>query len=278
MVFANLSQADKEAFFSLLDEYFATRGGVAAVAAAKGPVGQAAFNRLSSSDGLLKSNVGAHLLGGRTSPSASTNEPAQVKRDNTGTSAHGTPTQGDSSIDTTRPSFSALRGAFATAQNSSAFQTIGGSFKSPAAGGKSPSRVPPPVAPRANVSAAQSTPPPPAPIPIPTGPLDDDRPPPVVPRRMAPAIPHVPSGLVSGKPPPAPTPPEPEPEEQPAPEESDETWVEALYDYTSDDKNDLQFVAGERIRLIEHTSDDWWTGEKSGKQGLLPASYVKVIG
>ncbi|KZT12665.1 SH3-domain-containing protein [Laetiporus sulphureus 93-53] len=75
-------------------------------------------------------------------------------------------------------------------------------------------------------------------------------------------------------PPPPPPPPPPvrsrqqEPEGEPA---------EALYDYSSEDPGDLEITAGQRLVIIERTSDDWWTGEMDGRRGLVPAAYVKVL-
>ncbi|KAH9938694.1 SH3 domain-containing protein [Fomitopsis serialis] len=69
-------------------------------------------------------------------------------------------------------------------------------------------------------------------------------------------------------PPPRPRVPEPEPEGE---------WAEALYDYTSDDPGDLPLEEGDRVLIVEKTSDDWWTGEMDGRRGLVPAAYVKVL-
>ncbi|KXN81625.1 LAS seventeen-binding protein 1 [Leucoagaricus sp. SymC.cos] len=71
--------------------------------------------------------------------------------------------------------------------------------------------------------------------------------------------------------PPPPGQPEPEPEEEQG------EWVEALYDFETSESGDLELKEGQRILLIERTSDDWWTGELNGKTGLFPASYVKLL-
>ncbi|KAI0723555.1 SH3 domain-containing protein [Earliella scabrosa] len=54
-------------------------------------------------------------------------------------------------------------------------------------------------------------------------------------------------------------------------------WAEALYDYHSDDPGDLPLSEGDRVLVVERTSDDWWTGELDGRRGLIPAAYVKVL-
>ncbi|KAF7776791.1 hypothetical protein Agabi119p4_5184 [Agaricus bisporus var. burnettii] len=69
-------------------------------------------------------------------------------------------------------------------------------------------------------------------------------------------------------------PPQPEPE--PEPEEQGD-WAEAQYDYESAEPGDLELKEGQRVLVIERTSGDWWTGEMNGKKGLFPASYVKLL-
>lgn len=56
-------------------------------------------------------------------------------------------------------------------------------------------------------------------------------------------------------------------------------YVEALYDYTADEDNELSIVAGDRIVLIQEDTDGsgWTEGELNGARGLFPTSYVKKI-
>jgi len=75
---------------------------------------------------------------------------------------------------------------------------------------------------------------------------------------------------------PSPPPPPPPRSRVPEPEPEGE-WAEALYDYTSDDPGDLPLEEGDRVFIVEKTSDDWWTGEMDGRKGLVPAAYVKVL-
>ncbi|KAG8691501.1 hypothetical protein FRC09_011607, partial [Ceratobasidium sp. 395] len=75
--------------------------------------------------------------------------------------------------------------------------------------------------------------------------------------------------------------------------------AEALYDYASDVSthplvpllllfpkrypnsiqaaDDLNVRQGDKLIIVERTSDDWWTGEMNGRRGLLPASYVRIL-
>ncbi|KAN0062420.1 hypothetical protein ACQY0O_005307 [Thecaphora frezii] len=57
--------------------------------------------------------------------------------------------------------------------------------------------------------------------------------------------------------------------------------AEALYDYGDAlDPDDLVVVEGERIVLLEKISDDWWRARKasdSGQVGIVPTSYVRQL-
>ncbi|KAG2038520.1 hypothetical protein BDR03DRAFT_954295 [Suillus americanus] len=66
---------------------------------------------------------------------------------------------------------------------------------------------------------------------------------------------------------------------EPEPEEPQGEWAEVLYDYSGEDPGDLEIQAGSRVLVTAKSSDDWWTGqiEGQGKEGLFPASYVKLL-
>ncbi|KIK45300.1 hypothetical protein CY34DRAFT_801805 [Suillus luteus UH-Slu-Lm8-n1] len=66
---------------------------------------------------------------------------------------------------------------------------------------------------------------------------------------------------------------------EPEPEEPQGEWAEVLYDYSSEDPGDLEVQSGSRVFVTAKSSDDWWTGqiEGRGKEGLFPASYVKLL-
>ncbi|CCM03978.1 uncharacterized protein FIBRA_06134 [Fibroporia radiculosa] len=73
-------------------------------------------------------------------------------------------------------------------------------------------------------------------------------------------------------------PPPPAPPARPQREDAVEgEWAEALYDYSSDDPGDLTIQEGQRLVIVEKSSDDWWTGEVDGRRGLVPATYVKML-
>eukprot|EP00039_Didymoeca_costata_P009054 m.119956 g.119956 ORF g.119956 m.119956 type:complete len:842 (-) comp14340_c1_seq4:3016-5541(-) len=50
----------------------------------------------------------------------------------------------------------------------------------------------------------------------------------------------------------------------------------ALYDFKSDDPDDLQFSANDLIRVIDfgEGEDSWWEGELNGQKGSFPSNYV----
>ncbi|KIJ14293.1 hypothetical protein PAXINDRAFT_100262 [Paxillus involutus ATCC 200175] len=52
----------------------------------------------------------------------------------------------------------------------------------------------------------------------------------------------------------------------------------AIWEWTSEDPNDLAFHAGEVIEIVAETNADWWTGRNTaGKQGLFPSAYVEKL-
>jgi len=72
---------------------------------------------------------------------------------------------------------------------------------------------------------------------------------------------------------PDPAPP-PRPQEEEEVKAGD--WADVLYEYDSGEAGDLKIAEGDVVLIIDRTSDDWWTGEVNGKKGLFPASYVQL--
>jgi hypothetical protein len=50
----------------------------------------------------------------------------------------------------------------------------------------------------------------------------------------------------------------------------------ALYDNEVDDEEELAFVVGQRIEVIEKDDSGWYKGRLNGKEGLFPVNYVKL--
>jgi len=80
-------------------------------------------------------------------------------------------------------------------------------------------------------------------------------------------------GRKSPQPPPRATAPVEEPDEQ----EHNGEWAEALYDFSSNDSTDLSITTGERLLITQRDEKDWWMAESDNGRGLVPASYVKIL-
>ena len=50
----------------------------------------------------------------------------------------------------------------------------------------------------------------------------------------------------------------------------------ALYDFSGETLDDLDFVAGDRIQILEWVGDDWLKGKLGHKSGMFPAGYVEL--
>ncbi|KAI9343143.1 SH3 domain-containing protein [Obelidium mucronatum] len=55
------------------------------------------------------------------------------------------------------------------------------------------------------------------------------------------------------------------------------TYCVALYDYTSAEPGDLQFKAGDTIRVSKKNADGWWVGSVEKKEGTFPSTYVRQL-
>ncbi|KAI1785340.1 SH3-domain-containing protein [Ganoderma leucocontextum] len=280
MVFARLTPQDKDAFFSLLDEYFASRpelfgnGGSGAMNGTRAAATSVAYQALSAAPA-----VAAPVVNGwkRPQPSAAADTPseesvpmagrvaaaaAMLRAANGGPAAATTPTQNGFPKPPPRrvPSSGSEEVALAASEASkfvqgrkfgdvdmssgkNMFTSIRGST---AAKNAAPAQVAPPQPPAFKRNSSFAPPP----------------------KR----------GSSAGAPAPAasPTPPPALPRRQPTQEEAGE-WAEALYPYTSDDPGDLDLEEGVRVFVVEKTSDDWWTGEIDGRRGLIPAAYVQLL-
>ncbi|UZJ57451.1 hypothetical protein CBS101457_006771 [Exobasidium rhododendri] len=75
--------------------------------------------------------------------------------------------------------------------------------------------------------------------------------------------------------------PSPPPPPPPAPSHStDLGQAEVLYEYKGTEAEDLSVRPYDIITLLEKINDDWWkaeAGDGSGRTGLVPSSYVKLI-
>lgn len=53
------------------------------------------------------------------------------------------------------------------------------------------------------------------------------------------------------------------------------SFVKAIYDYDSNEAEDLSFKAGAVIRVVDCVDDNWIKGEHNGKVGLFPGNFVE---
>ncbi|KAL6932886.1 related to SH3 domain-containing protein PJ696.02 [Hanseniaspora guilliermondii] len=53
----------------------------------------------------------------------------------------------------------------------------------------------------------------------------------------------------------------------------------ALYTFEGEEEGDLGFNKGDIINIIKksESTNDWWTGEMNGAEGIFPANYVEMI-
>jgi len=67
------------------------------------------------------------------------------------------------------------------------------------------------------------------------------------------------------------------PPEQPQASGDLPAQARALYDFDSQDTEELGFKAGDIINIIQAVDAEWWQGEVDGRQGIFPVSYVEAL-
>ena len=50
----------------------------------------------------------------------------------------------------------------------------------------------------------------------------------------------------------------------------------AIYDFSGETLDDLSFVSGDRIELLEHVGADWLKGSLNGRTGMFPSAFVEI--
>jgi len=54
-------------------------------------------------------------------------------------------------------------------------------------------------------------------------------------------------------------------------------YAVAVYDFTSETAQAPSFCAGDTLVLYSQASQDWWRGNKDGEEGLIAASYIRLV-
>ncbi|KAK2462328.1 hypothetical protein APHAL10511_005634 [Amanita phalloides] len=248
MVFANLQEREKDAFFSLLDEYFQSRPDIFAALSGQGGA--------SSSNSGNKSATNA-TLGQRLFSAAPAMAAASKPRFSGGSfSGGGTGNAASSQVQEQQQEDSQpVAGRVAAAAAAFAqHRTMPSTGSSPNLGSSAPSRLS-----GMDMSALKN---------VLVGRAGQTGPPPSFNK----------TGAAAPPPPVARRQPEPEPEPEPeTQEEAQGEWARALYDYDSNEPGDLNIKENQHILVTERSSDDWWMGEVDGKSGLFPASYAELL-
>lgn len=52
--------------------------------------------------------------------------------------------------------------------------------------------------------------------------------------------------------------------------------VIGMYDYVAQNDDELAFLKGQVITVVNKDDCDWWKGELGGREGLFPSNYVKL--
>jgi len=262
MVFSSLQAHEKEAFFSLLDEYFQSRPEIFANlsdGSQASPAVSAAMNRASDVTSKM-------VMGGLRNAIASNN--ASRPGAGANASANTMPSESEvSSVANRVAAFSLQRNSHlsspSTSSNaetfppSSGLKKLGDNIDTSSAKNFFGSLR------SVNNSNSAASPSPPA---FTSQQQQQSFAPPPV-RRVASNATPSPRVVAAPGPPPIPASKRQE-------EKGD--LADVIYDYDSGEAEDLKITEGEVVLITDRTSDDWWTGEVNGKKGLFPASYVKL--
>lgn len=54
--------------------------------------------------------------------------------------------------------------------------------------------------------------------------------------------------------------------------------AKAIYTYSGANDDELSFVEGDSISIIDKSGDEWWMAESSGVVFIVPAAYLEVQG
>ncbi|KAF8164856.1 hypothetical protein B0H34DRAFT_648154 [Crassisporium funariophilum] len=284
MVFSNLQVHEKDAFFSLLDEYFQSRPEIFANASHSDDTGSITRNPQAAAMSAVHRAMANNPEATAKVVSAGLRHATNTPRTGVATGSGGGAAS-DNDVNSVAGRVAAASLAFSSQRNAS--PSASNAHASPPSIAEKPSSNLTSVKKFGEVdtssaknffgslrnSNSSGPPPPPSVAPAFTPRQNNFGPPPM--RRAAS---NVSARAITPEPAPAPPPPAPRYQARQQ-EEEEETgdWAEVLYEYDSGEASDLRITEGQRVLVTERTSDDWWTGEVNGKKGLFPASYVKLL-
>ena len=53
--------------------------------------------------------------------------------------------------------------------------------------------------------------------------------------------------------------------------------AKAIYSYVGGNADELPFVEGDTLSIVDRTDGDWWKAEQGGVVFIVPAAYLEVI-
>ncbi|KAK4475239.1 hypothetical protein MN116_000778 [Schistosoma mekongi] len=60
--------------------------------------------------------------------------------------------------------------------------------------------------------------------------------------------------------------------------DTSDVFYQTIRQWIGDDEDDLSFISGETLKILEKDDDGWWLGENiQGKQGLVPMNFLKKL-
>ena len=54
-------------------------------------------------------------------------------------------------------------------------------------------------------------------------------------------------------------------------------YCQALYDFEAENPGELAFKEGDLITLTSRVDENWFQGQRNGKTGIFPVTYVQVL-
>ncbi|XP_059353764.1 GRB2-related adapter protein 2-like [Carassius carassius] len=76
---------------------------------------------------------------------------------------------------------------------------------------------------------------------------------------------------------PAPACPRPAEPSPPPPPQASALQVRAMYDFSAQDADELNFHAGDLIEVLDQSDRFWWKGVLRGRTGLFPVNYTNPV-